>query len=218
MIFIREVLYKIDKRIYFILLCCASGLLTLVIQKKLVGAEVYFNTYGDQINSVLLKEAISFHEKWQWISYTLIPIILIIKLSVIALCLNIGCFMTNLSIGFKKLFKICLIGETIFLLPGIIKIIWFCQYQTEYTLSDLIYFAPFSLLNLFDASQLEKWFIYPLQVLNLFEVLYWLVIAYGMKIVSEKPLPKTLKIVLGSYGTGLLVWLTFVIFIQLNFS
>ncbi len=215
---IRKSFSQIDFRVYFVLICIISAFLTFVTQRFVVGDQIYFRTYNEQLSVESIQQLLLFRDKWQWIAYAIIPLLFLIKLSAIALSLSIGCFMANLSISFKRLFKICLIGETIFLIPALIKIIWFWKFQIEYSLNDLIYFAPVSLLNFFDTNELQKWFIYPLQVISLFEVLYWLIVAYGLKLVSKKPMLSTLKIVLGSYGTGLLVWLTFVIFIQLNFS
>jgi len=71
---------------------------------------------------------------------------------------------------------------------------------------------------------LEPWFIYPLQVLNLFELAYWFVLAYfiGKLAFTEKdkgkPMDLGLKIVASSYGSALLLWVVVVMFFTLNYS
>lgn len=91
-------------------------------------------------------------------------------------------------------------------------------FQTNYTLEDLQYFYPLSALNIVGYKGLESWFIYPLQVLNLFELAYWLLLAYfiGKLAFTEKdkgkPMDLGFKIVASSYGSALLLWVVVVMF------
>ena len=111
-----------------------------------------------------------------------------------------------------------------FLGVGVLKIIWFYFFQTSYTLEDLQYFYPLSALNIVGYQGLESWFIYPLQVLNLFELAYWLLLAYfiGKLAFTEKdkgkPMDLGFKIVASSYGSALLLWVVVVMFFTLNYS
>ena len=118
-------------------------------------------------------------QKWQWFSYSIIPIFLLIKISIIASILYIGTFFySKAKVTFKQLFNAVVKAEFVFLGVGVLKIVWFYFFQTSYTLEDLQYFYPLSALNIVGYKGLEAWFIYPLQVLNLFELAYWLLLAY----------------------------------------
>ena len=90
--------------------------------------------------------------------------------------------------------------------------------QTDYDLNDLQAFYPLSLLNLFETQELDKWLIYPLQLVNLFELVYWLVLAYGVSQVIEMPMQRAFGIVAASYGSGLLVWVVFIMFLTISLS
>ena len=102
-----------------------------------------------------------------------------------------------------------------FLLVGIAKIIWFYFFQTNYTLKDIQYFYPLSALNIVDYKGLEPWFIYPFQTLNLFELAYWLILAFYIGKATETNMDNGLKIVASSYGSALLLWVITVMFLYL---
>jgi hypothetical protein len=101
-------------------------------------------------------------------------------------------------------------------LQSLFFIIWFGLIDTSYIYNDVQYFAPLSLLNLFDASQLDSWLIFPLKSLNLFEVIYLLVLALGIKKVMKKDYDSALKFTLPVYGSALVVWILFVTFLSIN--
>ena len=164
-------------------------------------------------------------QKWQWFSYSIIPIFLLIKISIIASILYIGTFFySKAKVTFKQLFNAVVKAEFVFLGVGVLKIVWFYFFQTSYTLEDLQYFYPLSALNIVGYKGLDAWFIYPLQVLNLFELAYWLLLAYfiGKMAFTEKdkgkPMDLGFKIVASSYGSALLLWGVVVMFFTLNYS
>ncbi len=76
-----------------------------------------------------------------------------------------------------------------------------------------------SALNIIGYEGLEPWFIYPLQVLNLFELAYWFIIAFLLnKEINDTESTKGLQIVVSSYGVSLLIWVVGVMFFTLNMS
>ena len=164
-------------------------------------------------------------QKWQWFSYSIIPIFLLIKISIIASILYIGTFFySKAKVTFKQLFNAVVKAEFVFLGVGVLKFVWFYFFLTSYTLVDLQYFFPLSALNIVGYKGLDAWFIYPLQVLNLFELAYWLLLAYfiGKMAFTEKdkgkPMDLGFKIVASSYGSALLLWVVVVMFFTLNYS
>lgn len=67
-------------------------------------------------------------------------------------------------------------------------------------------FQPLSLLELFDRKSVDPLFIYPFSLISVFEMLYWLALAWLLSGVIEKPIGNSLKTVVSSYGIGLLLW------------
>ncbi|WP_300977543.1 hypothetical protein, partial [Flavobacterium sp.] len=153
----------------------------------------------------------TFQEKWQWLVYLIVPIGLLCKITFISSIVYIGAFLfIKKQITFKKLFNIVITAEFVFLLVPVFKIIWFYFFQTNYTLEDIQNFYPLSALNLVGYNGLEPWLIYPFQVLNLFELAYWLLLAYYIGKASETTMDHGLKIVASSYGSALLLWVVVV--------
>ena len=187
--------------------------------------ELYVYSIHKKITSNLIDEYLSNYNKLKWFSYVIIPLFLLVKTTLIASIIYIGAFFySKVKVTFKQLFNAVVKAEFVFLGVGILKIIWFYFFQTNYTLEDLQYFYPLSALNIVGYQGLESWFIYPLQVLNLFELAYWLLLAYfiGKLAFTEKdkgkPMDLGFKIVASSYGSALLLWVVVVMFFTLNYS
>ncbi len=178
-----------------------------------------YNSLSEQLTSKQVKEYLEFQDKWQWISYFMVPILVLIKTVFITSALYIGVFIFNKSTTtFKKLWEIVINSEFIFLLVPICKIIWFYFFQTEYKLIDIQYFYPLSALNIISYKGLEPWLIYPLQTLNLFELAYVVYLSYQIGNLTKTNADSGLKIVASSYIPALFLWVTIVMFFTLNFS
>jgi hypothetical protein len=62
------------------------------------------------------------------------------------------------------------------------------------------------------------WFIYPFQVINLFEFAYWFILASLISKELKTTTSKGFSIVASSYGVALLIWVVGVMFFTLNMS
>jgi len=202
--------------LFFLIICYL--IFTNFSNYLLKADEIALIKLQEQLSISQINKIVGFQEKWQWVSYAILPLLLFIKIWIIATILNIGCFFFGKDIGYKKLFNIVVRAEFIFLLVIILKTAWFYFFQTNYTLEDLQYFYPLSALNIVGYQGLDVWWIYPFQTLNLFEVAYWIILGYllgkELKIATEKGL----KIVASSYGVSLLIWVVGVMFFTLNMS
>lgn len=194
----------------FILSICSKSILNL--DKLLI------NSLAEKLTNDQINEVVGIKRKWEWLSYILIPILLLLKSSIIAAILDIGCFFFGKEIKYKNLFNIVVKAEFIFLLIIIVKTTWFYFFQTDFTLEDLQYFYPLSALNIIGYQGLEPWYIYPFQVINLFEVAYWFILSYLIGKELNETTEKGLSIVASSYGVGLLIWVVGVMFLTLNMS
>lgn len=150
--------------------------------------------------------------------YLFIPLLYIIKITLITLCIYTGVLLSNASsLGMSKIFSAVVLADILFLIPGVIKIFWF-SFQPDYTLEDLQYFMPGSLLNFFNPKEIEPWLVYPLQSINIWEVAFWFALAYELKGYFQEDFGKSFGTVMASYGSGLVIWIVFVVFLTLNFT
>jgi len=210
---------------HFIIVCSVTYMVSCLYNTILNIDNLFINTISEILTPKEIEEYLNINNKWKWVSYAIIPIILLIKTSLIASILYIGTFFySKIKVTYKQLFNAVVKAEFVFLGVGVLKIIWFYFFQTNYTLEDLQYFYPLSALNIVGYQGLEPWFIYPLQVLNLFELAYWLLLSYfiGKLAFTDKdagkPMDLGLKIVASSYGSALLLWVVVVMFFTLNYS
>ncbi|WP_428655089.1 hypothetical protein [Runella sp.] len=205
---------------YFLLSLLFLALATFGILSNyiLISDTLYFNTFAEQLTYEQIEAVITQTKEWQWVGYALIPLIVLIKLTLITACLSLGVYFFTNHFSFKAAFRVALEAEFVFLIPVFLKIVWFAVFQTDYTLQDLQSFYPLSALNFFDSTQVQPWLIYPLQLFNVFEIIYWVLLAKGISQLIEHDMGKSMEVVMASYGTGLLLWVAVVMFITVSYS
>jgi hypothetical protein len=203
---------------WFTLICILYVAFALVGNYVLVSDEMYFDLFGEQLAYDRIVEMVETGKKWRWIGYILLPIFILFKCFFVVCCLSVGVLLANVTVSFKEVFRIAIISELVFIIPSFVKIFWFGIFFTGYTMQDLQYFSPLSLLNIIDREKVDVWFIYPLQVINVFELLYWAALAYGMARITQSGFIKMFRLVALSYGTALLLWVVFVVFLTVSIS
>jgi hypothetical protein len=194
--------------------------ITYFVQSFLKIDELINDFYIENLMHEHLEEMISERRKWWFVGYAMIPLFVFIRSSLVALCLSIIAFFYDMEhpFKFKQFLRITLIGEFVWVLVGIAKFAYFYWFQTEFILVDFQQYYPLSFTNYLDLETLDPWFVYPLQTINLFEVLYFFVLVYGMhKLLKGSYWASFEKVAVG-YGTGLLVWLGLTMFLILNMS
>lgn len=202
----------------FLTLLILSIILSFISKEILQIDSLYINTLADHFSQSQIQDFLDSQKKWQWLSYAIIPLLLLLKISIIAAILDIGCFFFNKEIKYKTLFNIVVKAEFVFLLVVVFKTLWFYVFQQDYTLEDLQYFYPLSALNITGYDNLQPWFVYPLQVLNLFELAYWVILAYLLGKALKTNTDNGLAIVASSYGVGLVIWVVAIMFLTLNMA
>lgn len=210
--------FAINKWGFFILVCLTYILISYVWRELILTEDVYFNTYGEQVALERIKNYVNIQKKIAWLGYIFLPLVMAIKISLVAICLNVGTLFSGYKINFKKLFHVALMAEGVFVIGGIVRTLWLMFFIDVNTLQDAQLFYPLSLLSIFDPETVEPWLIYPMQILNIFELVYWLVLARGMQLVLNKDYNSALTFVLSTYGIGLAVWIVLITFLSISFS
>lgn len=202
----------------FIYLSLLSVLMGLAFQHLLVSDSLYYNSLGDQLSYERIRILIVQGERWKWLGHVLVPVIYSIKLSLVASAMSLVSYLTTNRFHFKHFFGAAIFGELVFLLPVLIKLFWFLFIQTDYTLQDLSIFYPLSVLNITGTENIPSYLLYPLQTLNLFEIVYWFLLAYGVADATGFPIKRSFGLVMSSYGVGLLLWVVLVMFLTITYS
>lgn len=211
---------KLNNYTLFLTVVVLTLLIILLVKYGLGIDKLVYNFYAEQLAKDQLQKLLSAQQKWAWVGYAIIPVMVLIRSSLVALCLSIGVFFYDIErkIAFKKYLRIALLGEFVLVLVGLFKFGYFYFIKSDFTLQDLQQYYPLSYINFLDRESLQPWLIYPLQTLNLFEVAYFLVLVYGVHKLLQNKFSKSLEMVAVSYGTGLIIWMGLIMFLTLNMT
>ncbi|MBS1681410.1 MAG: hypothetical protein JST48_06840 [Bacteroidetes bacterium] len=200
-------LFSADKRLTFVTLCLISVLL-LYIKKFFIEYETAaFEFLQDRPEGMILQLIGT-------LQFFSIPFIYLWKFTIIGFVLWVGCFLFGYRISFGQCWGVVMVAEFTFILPELIKIIWFLTIQTDPGLREVQSFYPFSLMNFFDPYTIDKRFGYPLRALSVFEVIYVFMLVKGVNhyaFQAHKQQRATWWIVSTSYILIFVLWLLFYI-------
>lgn len=178
---------------------------------------IMIQTYQYQLSINRIEEIFQNTIKYKILGYFIIPVIILIRVCYTSICIYIGCLFSSEKVRLNNIVRISILAEFVFVLAGLAKLVILVFFKEVNTLDDL-QFQPLSLMELFNRELVDQLFFYPLSLISIFEALYWLVLAWLLMDVVEKPFGSTLKTVASSYGTGLLLWVLFVMFLTVNLS
>ena len=211
-------------RNYFLCILCISIYFFLVyLDKSYISTDSkIFDFLAKDYPSSVVQNYMESQKKWWWVSYAVTPVLIGIKVLLVAFCLNFVKIISEKleNVKFRDILFVVLIAEFVFVIAGFYKFLNFYLIDTDYTLETLQTYYPLSLINYKEAISTEKWLAYPLQLLNVFELMYWGVLAWGIWQLAEKKISyqRSLGYVALTYGIGLLFWVGVVCFIILSVS
>jgi len=194
--------FEIDKRLYFIFLCLIT-FLVLAIKKSFIENETAAFVVLESRGQMGIFQLINA------LQYLSIPIIYLWKFTLIGFLLWLGTFAFGYKISFARCWQIAMIAETIFILPEILKIGHFLFSGADPDLWDIRAYYPLSLMSLANYQELEPQLHYPLKAMNVFEVVYWVILMYGVHLAVKKRSDFAILIVIASYILFFFLWLWF---------
>ena len=197
-------------------------ILTFVDKTFIVSESKIFDYLANKYPSSVVQNYMESQKKWWWVSYAVTPVLIGIKVLLVAFCLNFVKIISEKleDVKFRDILTVVLIAEFVFVIAGFYKFFNFYLIDTDYTLETLQTYYPLSLINYKEAISTEKWLAYPLQLANVFELMYWGVLAWGIWQLADKKISyqRSLGYVALTYGVGLLFWVGVVCFLILSVS
>lgn len=143
------------------------------------------------------------------LQYLSVPFFLAWKFTLTAFILWVGCFLFGYRIIYNQIWKMVMIMELIFIIPELLKVVWFTVFQTDPNYHDYTAYYPLSLINFFNYQTLDPRWLYPLKALNIFEMIYWGLLICGTFWLSNKKLKVSTLIVVTSYMLFFFLWLLY---------
>lgn len=196
----------------------ANLLILLASQTTLINEIVFFNTFSEQLTYDRSMELFHKMRSFAWVSYVVTPLMLLIKFSALSVLIYIGIFFSDLhkEISLGKIFKVVMLSELVFITASIIKLLWFIFFAGNYTLDDMKFFYPLSLINFFSKAEVAPYWVHPLQTVNLFQLVYIFFLAMGLSRISSIKREAADKVVLATYVPGILVWVALIMFLSID--
>lgn len=181
---------------------------------------VYVRGLAEKMTAERIEELVEMRSQYWWGVLIAPPVVMFIRTVYTALCITIGVIVLGQDLSYNRILKIALFAESIFLLEIALQVFCGIFVLNVRVPDDYANFAPLSALQFFDPSALKLWMKHPLRTLNLFEVVYMLVLAYFLTPLLKKGTTfwQTLRLVGASYGLGLLLWVVALAFLLLQVS
>ena len=210
---------KINNSVYFWLLCFTCGLFTFAIRYFLFTDELYYSTFSeqftaDQIQKIIAAQNVSWR---QVISYSIIPLIIIIRVLYTSFCLYLGNLVNEYHWKFHSVYTISLKADIAFCLSQIGNFYYYAISDNFYTVEDLsIHFA--SLLKWVGMNNIPNWLVLAYNSINLFELIYVALLTVLLKITFRLSYLKSIVFVLLTYCIGNYLYIVGMTFLYLYIS
>ncbi len=207
---------SIRKWIFFLVLVVVSAAVSCYVNTNFATKEILINSYGEQISIDRIEVMMESSKKLWYISYMLIPVIILVRICYNFLFVAIGSFIGEKGLTIGQIFNACMKAELAFVLQMVMKLLSILFFFQVRTVADLN-IIPFSLGQLLSGI-LPKWAVQPLSYINLFELMYMLLLAGFFTVFNGKSFKNNFLFALATYGVGLLLWIILVSYITLMFT
>ena len=192
-----------------------SMLITYATFHALPMYDILSREFGQQMDYDRIQSILSLQKDLELLQYPIAALMLLIKTSLIALCLYVGTIFFNQNITFGTLFRYSLLAQVVFFVQGTVKLVFFMT-TPDLTLETLQFFGPLSIGAFFQFTESETWLAFLLNSLNLFQLAFWFLLAYLLKDQLKRTLSRSLEFVMSTYVIGWLLWTLFITFLNLN--
>ncbi len=200
------------------LICFVYVFFNWYLQTQVLTDQLYTYSLGRFVNPDKLSAFLEGQHRMFFLSYLMLFVNLGIRMLLVSTCLLAGLLLTSQKLPFRTLYRIVLFAESAFVAGVLFRLLVLAFSRDMNSLGHYLHFAPLSLYSFFPPDSVPVWLIYPLQTLDLFQAGYIFLLAAGIQHFMGKPLKKSLKLVLGSYGIGLLCWMIAVAFVTVSLN
>lgn len=196
----------------FLLLCLSIVLLTTYLQQEYVVIPTINNM--QVINEVIKAKIVESYFRYRWLMFLAPVAIFLIRISLVALCLFVGCLLTERQQKIKYIdsWNITLKSDIVLILFSVlicvVSIFAGAQKSVDFVQHN-------SLVFLVNSNITEQWLIVPIAALNIFEVCYWFFMAKLVSLQTKDGYWSSFRFVMSSYGVGYLFYIVFLMFLLL---
>ena len=195
---------------FFCLYCMVYIGYSIMANYILFDDALYYDAFGEIIGAERMEEFIEQKKFYQKFGYLFIPLLLLLRPFYTALCLTTGALLSEQNLTFGQGFNVALKADATFLFEVMIRINYFSIVGAN-SLQE-INTPLFSLLHWIGTDNIEPLLSYPLNILSVFELIYWILLALFVSVYTQKKFWRSFWFVLTTYGIGLLLLIIAVIY------
>ena len=210
---------KINNTIYFWIICILYFVFAFFSKQFLYTDQLYYSTLGEQFTSEQIQKVlVSQNMTWkQIVGYAAIPLVIIIRVLYTSFCLLIGNLINETHWKYNSLYNLSLKAEIAFCLNSICNFYYYVISQNYNTVEDLSVNCG-SLLKLVGKESIPNWLIFAYNSINLFELIYVILLILFIQICFRISCWKSIVFVLLTYCIGNYLYVVGLTFLYLNFS
>jgi len=189
-----------------------------ILRFLIISDDLIVDYYYTQYSYERIKELLEFRSNWYWVSIVVTSIFILVKVHLISVWILTGTVFFGLKVRFKQIFKAVIIAEYVWLVPVIIKIIWFGLIRSDYSLSDIFDLKPISLMIFLNEENVNQWLLFPIRAMNILQLTYIAVLSFVMAKVIDTTVTDSFQFTVPVYGMGFIIWVVFITFLSMNIS
>lgn len=201
----------------FLILCLVYLIPNIILDFVIIDEIDYINFFVGRIPDEKLEDFINSLVKWRWLVYVLTALVLLVKTYLVGSIIWITTFLTSKKFPFKWCWKTAMYAQFVFSIKGYILIIQYGIFD-NFDLTHLQTFHPLSLASFLAQDNYDAYFSFLFQSINLFEFVYWFLLAYFISKLINTNFQSGFKLVLSSYIPAFALWLVAVTFLLVSNS
>ncbi len=187
---------------------------TFILRSQVLTNKDLFDSIAEQITIEDLNRANDSFKSNFWFLLLLSGFKVVVEIFLISVCINLGTLLLRYEINFKQIFGVVTKAYIVFSISRIfIAIVYYTSGVKN--LNDLLYLPKLSAFELFSADTIPNWAILPLQIANIFQLGFVLIMAWGFHLLHKRSFKTWLGVIVGTYGFFLILFIILVNFLVL---
>ncbi|WP_316749264.1 YIP1 family protein [Pedobacter gandavensis] len=199
-------IYKNNFLPLFLILCMAQCLIALFLDIYVLTEDKLRLSMEGKYEEKIIDYAVQSHKK-QWIVTLIqVPILTIITIVIESIALYIACQFLEIKKRFNQFMVVVTVANFVFIIPALVKLIYFMFRDATYSIKDVNNFSVGSLANLFQQEVNTP--VYPvLKSINIFQAFFIWLLCIGMSYILDNDKIKAKKVVFSGYVTLFFLYL-----------
>ncbi|MCF6351897.1 MAG: hypothetical protein L3J06_02700 [Cyclobacteriaceae bacterium] len=97
--------------IFFYFLIIILGLVNYLLQNIILSDNVIFDHFGEQLSYERIEQMLNIQNKWAWVNYVLLPVLYLIKFSLLSMWILSGTILFGYKNTFKEIFQVVMVSD-----------------------------------------------------------------------------------------------------------